>query len=147
MNSTPARLWVRQSDLAAVRDIIADLARLRGLTADYARLLLEELNGARICPDAALPPDVAALGTTVALRFHDTGQFARFRISLPAASDGHTRLSIAAPLGMAVFGYRQGTDLDWGPSYRPLRLRLETVRPGRRAPPPSAMSESDAGPL
>ncbi len=124
-------LWVCESDLRIVREIAGNLAAGSGLTAEYAWTLIAELAGARVCADDVLPPDAVSLDATVEGLHLETGKRTSFRLTLPAASNGVSRVSVAAPLGMAVFGYRAGIPLNWGPSQRPIRFRLVAVRPAR----------------
>lgn len=121
-----------------------DERRLRRLLEQPAALidlpnverLGRELNRARILSRGEMPDDVVALGSTVELEFLDDGDTATFTLALPHEADvSEGRISVLAPLGTGVLGFRVGDTFDWpvpgGTARVRIRRMLET--PDRKA--------------
>ena len=83
--------------------------------------------------DGGLPGDVVGLGSTVEITDLDAGSRMRFTLVVPERATGNGRVSVLSPLGMALFGYRMGDTIEWGPVSRLLRYRIDDVRRNGRA--------------
>jgi len=95
--------------------------------------LRAELDRARVLSDGGLPGDVVGLGSTVEITDLDAGSRMRFTLVVPERATGNGRVSVLSPLGMALFGYRMGDTIEWGPVSRLLRYRIDDVRRNGRA--------------
>lgn len=76
--------------------------------------LEEELDRAVVVEATEVPPDVVTVGSRVHLVDLDTGEQLLFTVVLPSranADDG--RISVLAPLGTAVLGYRTRDVFEW----------------------------------
>jgi regulator of nucleoside diphosphate kinase len=61
-----------------------------------------------------LPSDVVTLDSRVVVVDLDSGQERTFTVVLPSrANVDEGRISVMAPLGMAVLGYRSGDEIEW----------------------------------
>jgi regulator of nucleoside diphosphate kinase len=125
----------------------ADRGRLQALVDGYRgqgrhdegalRQLEDELDRAAVVDPGELPPDVVTLDAQVALTDRDTGEELLFSVVLPSrANVDEGRISVLAPLGMAVLGYRPGDDIEWEVPAGRRRLRVQRVT----HPTPSAGS-------
>jgi len=99
-------------------------------TPDVAGRLLDEIERARIVPDADLPNDVVAMGSDVDFRDEVGDRDHRVRLVYPtdADIDAH-RISVMTPVGAALIGLSVGQAIDWqvqDGSTR--RLRIVAVR-------------------
>jgi len=101
----------------------ADHDRLRALTQGPAgdpalrasiRRLEEELDRAVLVDAAEVPVDVVTLDSWVRLLDLDSERELLVSPVLPSKANADAgRLSILAPLGMAVLGYRTGDTIEW----------------------------------
>lgn len=68
------------------------------------------------------------MNSELALRDLDTGEEMVFRVVFPseANADQH-RISVLAPLGTAVLGYRAGDAIEWAVPGRTRRVRIESM--------------------
>ena len=110
--------------------IAAELQGRSGLTALFLRTLQTELRHARVLSEKSLPPDVVALGKRVQV---DDLDVRRRMMVIPVMPDdvvSGKHLSILAPLGLALFGYRAGDRVDWGPTEHLIRFRIAEVNAG-----------------
>lgn len=76
--------------------------------------LAGELDQARILPDSEVPPDIVTLGSTVELEDMDDGEILTYTLVFPWESNASQgRISILAPLGSGMLGYRLGSEFKW----------------------------------
>lgn len=116
----------------------ADAQRLRGLLAARAASshdqehLLElqaELERAVVRAPSEVPADVVAMNAQVSVLDLATGERRQFALVLPAEADVTAqRISVLAPLGTAVLGYREGDEVEWVMPGGLRTLRIERVR-------------------
>jgi regulator of nucleoside diphosphate kinase len=92
-------------------------SRLTPLSSDNrnAEQLYEELKNARVIEEKdAFPDDVIGLSSFVEVEEQLTGRKMKFTIVLPSEANlGKMRLSVFAPLGIALMGYRKGQVVNW----------------------------------
>jgi regulator of nucleoside diphosphate kinase len=88
-----------------------------------------ELGRARIVPEAAIPPNVVTLNTTVIVEDCDTLARRVFTVALPEHADyDDDRISVLAPVGAAVIGLRVDDEIRWPlPNGRVTRLRVVEI--------------------
>src|SRR5512140_2323767 len=90
--------------------------------------LEEELDRAVIIDAAEVPADVVTLDSWVRLLDLDSGRELLVSPVLPSKADANAgRLSVLAPLGMAVLGYRAGDTIEWRVPGGLRRLRVLQV--------------------
>jgi regulator of nucleoside diphosphate kinase len=114
-----------------------DYERLRGLVdgrIDQTSLrhslseLERELDRAEVVPEAALPTDVVAMHSTVRLVDLDTDAEHVYTVVYPHEADvDRGRISVLAPVGTAVLGYRAGDVVEWEVPGGRRRFRIEAV--------------------
>jgi regulator of nucleoside diphosphate kinase len=76
--------------------------------------LQRELNRARIVPPRRVPPDVVTMHSQARVLDVDTGEEMLFKLVFPEEADIEAGdLSVLAPLGTAILGYRAGDTLAW----------------------------------
>ena len=117
----------------------SDARLLRGLLAvhgeasvrDYEHLheLEVELERASVLDSADVPSDVITLQSRVEVLDLVTGQRDQYRLVLPSdAKVASNRISVLAPLGTALLGYREGDEVSWRMPGGLRRLLVERVR-------------------
>lgn len=80
-----------------------------------AEQLYEELRNAEIYDtDKDIPTDVVRINSLVEVEEQTTGRRIKFRLVTPGdANFRKERLSVFAPLGIALIGYRKGQKIAW----------------------------------
>src|SRR5687768_17408953 len=97
--------------LEALVDTARTDSRVRG---DYLAALGAELRRARVVPGGKVPPDVVTMNSVVRLRDLDTGGEEEYELVFPEDADlANNRISVLAPVGTAVLGYRVGDVIEW----------------------------------
>jgi regulator of nucleoside diphosphate kinase len=95
---------------------------------DYPDALEGELRRARVVPQSEVPPDVITMNSVVHLRDLDSGEKEMYELVYPTDADmAHNRISVLAPIGTAMLGYRLGDDIEWQVPAGLRRLRVEEV--------------------
>jgi regulator of nucleoside diphosphate kinase len=122
------RIVITRPDVERLRAI---LGARRGSPRDRGHLLdlREELEQARIVDAQEVPPDVVTLQSEVRVRDSDTGVSTAYTVVPPAQANltsGH--VSVLAPLGTALLGYREGDEIEWQMPGGVRRFQIESVR-------------------
>jgi regulator of nucleoside diphosphate kinase len=127
-------LIISEADCHRLESLI-DSARMDSrVREDYLASLQGELRRARIVPAGKVPADVVTMNSVVRLRDLDSGETEEYELVYPVDADmAHHRISVLAPIGTAILGYRLGDVIAWPVPAGMRRLRVEDVlyQPGR----------------
>jgi regulator of nucleoside diphosphate kinase len=106
-------IFITQYDLERLDDLIAD-KRATGEKSVYLNDLEKELERARIVESKDIPGDVITMNSKVRLKDLDTGEETVLFLVFPAdANIEEDKISILAPVGTGMIGYRVGDVLEW----------------------------------
>jgi regulator of nucleoside diphosphate kinase len=123
------RIMVSRQDAARLRALLASQQVQRLHDLEHVAQLESELERASIVERHALPDDRVALHSTVQVRDLDSGVRRVYTLVLPSQADvTRGSISILAPLGTALLGYRAGDEVEWRMPGGPVRLTIEEVR-------------------
>lgn len=90
--------------------------------------LIDELNRADVVPPDEVPPDVVTMNSRVRLVDLDQGGTHDYTLAYPHDADyAAGRISIVAPIGAALIGYRVGDVVEWTVPAGRRRLRIEEI--------------------
>jgi regulator of nucleoside diphosphate kinase len=117
----------------------ADARRIRGLLAarrasaprDESHLdeLESELERAVLVARESIPAEVVTMESAVRVLDLSSGERSEYTLTYPAGADvALGRISVLAPLGTALLGYREGDEFEWRMPGGLRRLRIEKVR-------------------
>lgn len=118
-----------------------DAARLRALLAaraaasqdqDHLQDLAVELERALVLDAGEVPEQVITMNSRVTVLDLKSGARDEWELVLPAEANIRAqRISVLAPLGTALLGYREGDEVEWQVPSGLRRLRIEQVRQRR----------------
>ena len=95
------------------RQLLALAASGGGSLRAAAERLLEEMERARVVPDAKLPKDIVRMGSRVQYRT-DQDELVEVTLVYPAKADiSQGRISVLTPVGAALVGLRTGQSITW----------------------------------
>ena len=95
---------------------------------EYLDRLEEELERAEVVEQKDIPPDVITMRSTVSLKDLDTGEEMIYWLAFPTeANFDEGKISILAPVGTAMLGYRRGDVIEWEVPSGVRRLKVEDV--------------------
>jgi regulator of nucleoside diphosphate kinase len=90
----------------------ASYTALRGR--DYLACLQAELERAQVVRPEAVPENAITMNSTVVLLDVDTQQEETYTLVFPDRADATSgRISVLAPIGMAMLGYQVGDTFEW----------------------------------
>jgi regulator of nucleoside diphosphate kinase len=94
----------------------------------YLNKLEHELDRAEVVDSKDIPMDVITMRSKVRLRDLDTHKEMIFSLVFPNEADvDEGRISVLAPVGTAMIGYRVGDVIEWDVPSGPRRLKVEEV--------------------
>lgn len=106
------------------------LSRIGTEYADREDLVLlgEELERAVEVEPEAVPADVVTLNSTVRVIDLESSEATDYTIVMPGEANYEAgRISVLAPLGTALLGYRVGDEIEWDVPRGIRRLRIDAV--------------------
>jgi regulator of nucleoside diphosphate kinase len=117
---------------SADRDRLLKLTNSVRLDRRFAPELVASLEGelarANIVASDELPPDIVAMNSTVWFRDLDNDEIECFTLVYPHDADvDNDRISILAPIGMALLGYRVRDIVEWCVPQGTRRLEIVKV--------------------
>lgn len=87
-----------------------------------------ELERAKIVPPDEIPPGVITMTSRAELLDLNTNERMEFTLVFPADADiEEGKISVLAPLGTAMLGYRVGDEFEWTVPYGSRRLKVIRV--------------------
>jgi regulator of nucleoside diphosphate kinase len=125
---TDTQLYLTRSDYQRLNDVLrASLLERREDLGDLTRLH-DEIKRAKIFEPTEIPSDVITMNSRVRLRDLDSGEQMELSLVYPSASDtAAKKISILAPIGTAILGYRAGDTVEWEVPAGVRRLKIEDV--------------------
>jgi regulator of nucleoside diphosphate kinase len=133
MNHTP--IYITRDDYSKLRLLITTALHSNATSA--LQKLREELDRAAVIDSAAIPAGIVTMDSTVEFEDLGTGEIEEYTITFPDRADVEKkRLSILAPIGTALIGYRVGDLVSWSTpgGVRQLKIRRVTA-PARQLAP------------
>lgn len=120
---------ITQTDAARLRELLATRARA-ARDQEHLEELADELERARIADPNEVPADVITIHARIQALDLVSGERRELTLVLPRESDARPgRISVLAPLGTALLGYRAGDEVEWQMPGGLRRLRIERVLP------------------
>jgi len=121
------QIIITETDRKKLNALIGDG---KGATRVRAELkaLQAELERAKVVPREEVPGDVITMYSRAVLRDLDTGEEMEYTLVFPHEADiDGGKISVLAPLGTAMLGYRVGDDFEWEVPNGHCRLKVMDV--------------------
>jgi regulator of nucleoside diphosphate kinase len=105
---------VTRPDLERLRRLIETVRTRRRWEEIHLLSLADELESAEVVEPERVPPDVVTMRSRVRVRDMVSGQATTYTICYPSEANLEAgRLSVLAPIGTALLGYREGDVVKW----------------------------------
>ena len=120
---------ISEPDARVLRGLLARAAN--GHDQEHLEELSQELERAQVLESAQVAADVVTMHKP--LRVVDLSNGVRMELTLVSPVEANVsarRISVLAPLGAALLGYRQGDEVQWVMPGGVRRLRIESVQAG-----------------
>lgn len=121
-------LIVTEFDARRLRSLLGAHPQASLRDQEHLLELKSELERALVVDAAQVPPDVVTMHTHVEVLELSTGERKQYVLTFPSEADvAERRISVLAPLGTALLGYREGDEFEWEMPGGVRRLRIERV--------------------
>src|SRR5919112_753464 len=122
-------IYVTELDRQRLEKLIELIGeRSRVTNHEYLRRLEHELERAETVAPAEVPADVITMRSKVRLRDLDTGEEMVYTLVFPTeANFDEGKISVLAPVGTAMLGYRAGSRIEWEVPSGRRRLKAEEI--------------------
>lgn len=108
------QIFITDFDLERLEDLIENSSRRSSRDGKHLEGLELELLKADVVPPAGIPPDVITMNSRVCLQDMETGDDLVYTLVFPTDADLESgRISVLAPIGTAMIGYRVGDTIQW----------------------------------
>ena len=121
-------IYITDHDYTRLHNLISSLRWFADDGAGNLSALERELRRAKIVESASIPSDVVTMNTTLRIRDLNSGEPERFTLVFPPSADWDSnRISILAPVGIAVLGCREGDEIECSAPAGIRRFRVEEI--------------------
>ena len=121
-------LFVTEQDMVRLELIVDSALQRKDHQRENVKRLMDDLDRASIIDAADVPHDVVTMNSAVCIMDVDSGEEMTLTLVYPEAADlSHGKVSVLAPVGAAVLGYRAGDIVEWKVPSGQRRLKIEKV--------------------
>lgn len=121
-------IYITEFDLERLRELIEEARRLDRRGNEYLDSLDAELARGTVVVPAEVPADVITMNSTIHLLDLDTGEEMVYTLVFPPDADiTLSKISVLAPIGTAMLGYRVGDTFTWAVPDGVRRLQVKEV--------------------
>ena len=122
------KIYVTEKDLQRLKSLIKNTVATSDNMRRDIKKLKYELDCAKIVTSTKIPPNVITMNSIVCIIDSDTGKEVTWRLVYPKdANIDQGRISILAPLGMAILGYFEGDTIEWAVPSGRVNLTVKSV--------------------
>lgn len=122
------RIYITAFDMTRLKELVAVASEFSDRDRGHLRDLEEELGRARVVDPKKVPRDVITMNSKVRIRDLDSGEEKVYSLAFPRDADiGRSKISILAPVGTALLGYRVGDTIEWNVPAGLRRLKVEEI--------------------
>jgi regulator of nucleoside diphosphate kinase len=121
-------IYVTALDAERLRKLLEGSRLWSGRDREHVQALEAELDRAHVVAPQDIPGDVVTMNSAVLVKDLDTGAEMALTLVFPSEAGLELgKISIVAPVGTALLGYRVGDTIEWKVPGRVRRLRVEKV--------------------
>jgi regulator of nucleoside diphosphate kinase len=121
-------IFITEEDMERLRFLLDPAWKNLSKDQEHLEMLEGELDRAQIVSPSRLSAEVVTMNSRVRVKDLDTGKDAIYVLVFPRDADfGQGKISVLAPIGTAILGYRAGDVIEWRVPGGIRRLRVEEV--------------------
>ena len=121
-------IHITQFDMDRLVELIDGLRLSSKANQANLDLLEKELYRAVVVDSKDIPQDVVTMNSKVGITDTESGQTMTYTLVFPSAANiSENKLSILAPLGMALLGYRRGDIIQWPVPSGVRKVRVDEI--------------------
>lgn len=126
----PRDIYMTKVDMSRLKELVEVGIAFKDGNKEHRHLenLEHELDRAHMVEPSAIPHDVVTMNSRVRLKNLETGQESELTLVFPSNADiEHHRISVLAPIGTAILGYRRGDTVDWPVPAGPRKVQIQEI--------------------
>jgi regulator of nucleoside diphosphate kinase len=124
----PATIYITESDYERLNTLIEKTRERNGIDREYLKKLEAELDRAEIVDAKNIPANTITMRSTVRLKDLVSGETNTYSLVFPTEADfSHGKISVLAPIGTAILGYRTGDTIEWPVPSGLRKLKVDKV--------------------
>lgn len=128
MQTRTRNIVITTHDLNRLRELIRESKISGAENWAYIEALSKELDHAEVVSPQEVPADVVTMNSTVRVRVDDSKRTMSFTLVFPDKADfDEGRISVLAPIGTALLGYRVGDEVEWEVPAGRRKYRIEKI--------------------
>ncbi|HDQ03046.1 MAG TPA: nucleoside diphosphate kinase regulator [Deltaproteobacteria bacterium] len=121
-------IYITKKDMDQLLALIEGVRDNNAKTKVDLDLLEQELYRANLVEPKDVPPDVITMNSKVRITDSESGEERIYSLVFPSdANIAENRLSVLAPLGMALLGYSKGDIIEWKVPYGTKKIKIEEI--------------------
>lgn len=122
------QIFITDFDLQRLQELIEEMQEQPSRDTRYLEELGEELVRAEVVSPQEIPPQVVTMNSKVRLQDLDSKTELEYTLVFPAdANLDQGKISVLAPVGMAMIGYRAGDTIAWKVPAGIKRLKVKKI--------------------
>ncbi len=118
---------ITQTDLHNLREAIREAENTGYRSSSYIQQLKAELERAEVVPSQQIPADVITMNSRVVLLDLEDGSPLELTLVYPQDAGNEGAVSVLAPIGTAMLGYRVGDEFEWETPGGKSRLKVDKI--------------------
>src|ERR1044072_5925173 len=121
-------IYITESDYQRLSGLIETTRERNGIDKEYLNKLEVEMERAEIVDPRAIPANVITMRSKVRLKDLVSGETNIYSLVFPTEADfTQGKISILAPIGTAILGYKRGDTIEWPVPSGLRRLKVEEI--------------------
>jgi regulator of nucleoside diphosphate kinase len=121
-------IFITEPDMERLRRLPDSVRNSASKDQQHLAMLEEELDRARIVLADRVPADVVTMNSQVRMTDLDTGKEMAYTLVFPRDAEfSQSKISVLAPIGTAILGYRAGDVIEWNVPGGKRKLRVEEI--------------------
>jgi len=121
-------IYITELDYDRLSGLIDRTRERNGGDREYLNKLEAELDRAEIVDRKDIPADVVTMRSKVRLKDLVSGESNTYSLVFPTEADSaEGKISVLAPIGTAILGYRQGDTIEWPVPSGVRKLKVEEI--------------------
>ena len=123
-----ANIYITEPDYNRLSALIEKTREGNGVDRQYLNKLEAELDRAEIVDAKDIPANVITMRSTVRLKDLVSGEENTYSLVFPTEADfSQGKISVLAPIGTAILGYKSGDTIEWRVPSGLRRLKVDQI--------------------
>ena len=123
-----ANIYITEPDYQRLSGLIDRTRERSNSDREYLNKLEAELDRAEIVDPKDIPADVITMRSRVRLKDLVSGETNTYSVVFPTEADfAEGKISVLAPIGTAILGYKRGDTIEWQVPSGLRRLKVEEI--------------------